>query len=270
MANKNNMILLLALFFLITHKSAFGGFDLHKDYHNAQVKLIKKFEKRCQQVEKDADPSILNPLLHDLLFKNELRLLENALQKGADPNYSLKNESLLITAIQLFDCEAITILLKYGADPNKIEQMHTPLLRMHTPLLKASHYPLCILESLLKHKADPNIRSGYLCSPPTALLSIIQKLFPTQYCGYSRPEINRAEHIEAIKLLLYHGANPNIKYRGKSAIDIAQQNDDLGLVKLLSEAQPILINKLHALLSRGETPFPSEIALKIAQFRYEY
>ena len=80
-------------------------------------------------------------------------------------------------------------------------------------------------------------------------MQITKNLFHKPECG-EKP-INWQEHIEAIRLLLYHGANPHIKdYRGKSALDIAQENNDLGLVNLLSEGQPILINKLDALLSK--------------------
>ena len=129
MINKQNSILLLTLLALTPHKAVLGCFDSAGPCPTeSKKKLLKNFEALSQQVERGANPSMLNPLLRSLILYDELSLLEKALQQGADANYNSLNGSPMNIALLFQNTNAVNLILDYGADPNKIEDMHTPLL----------------------------------------------------------------------------------------------------------------------------------------------
>ena len=252
---KKNNILLFFVLLLITSCKLVLSCELVRDV------LEEPFKYTSRSIDTQL---LLSKSLEKLIWlnkKNNIGLLRRALQSGANPNYIQKDNIQffpLLTAVIERSSPAVDLLLKYNANPN---QYHTV---MGTPLMLASdniHFSLPIIKSLLQHNAKPNLKLSLKRDTP--LISIVENLLSLKHSKRSQWEKKRkkADYLEAIQLLLEHDADPHIKNdRGQSAITIAQHNNDQGLANLLSEGQPILINKLDALLSKKKR-HPRQILL---------
>lgn len=85
-----------------------------------------------------ADPNAVSPegepILFDVVWNGDNRILEAFLKAGADPNRQARDGSnLLHKAIWNKDAEAVKLLLQYGADPNAVSSGATAIefARMH-------------------------------------------------------------------------------------------------------------------------------------------
>jgi hypothetical protein len=109
----------------------------------------------------------------------------------------------------------IKLVLLAGANPNAKNQ------HGETALALASYYPVeranSLIQMLLEAKADPNVSGG---GHPVPLIIV-----------------SNSGNIEGVKLLLAHGANPEIPaLNEKRARDFAQERGHAEIVKLLDEA----------------------------------
>lgn len=140
-------------------------------------------------------------------------------QAMLDPNVVDKiGRFLFHQAVDTGYVELVDYWLKHGANPNLPEKViaRTPLF-FTAQELRINSYSrptemLQILEILLKAKADPNLAHIHGDTP---LMILVRDFNPDK----SPLEILR----QAIKLLLKHGANPNLKDgAGKTALDYLQ------------------------------------------------
>jgi uncharacterized protein len=130
--------------------------------------------------------------------------------------------NLLFRAVDHRDVEAVRMLLRYGANPNKIvsygwETESTALIgASDDPSWKRAGFACSveILSLLLKHKADPNqpVRKG------------MNPLYVAANAG----------NLEGVKLLLAHGANPNRS--PWNPLEFAAKGGHLDIVKALLKA----------------------------------
>ncbi|MBI1371437.1 MAG: hypothetical protein GC159_01560 [Phycisphaera sp.] len=173
------------------------------------------------------------------------RLLDLLLSHGADINaLSRASEGYapLHLAVQHCDMDMVTYLVAHGADPNaRTDSGFTSL-----------HFAACnidpnrdMTEYLLDHGADPNASShaprndDHVTSGWTPLFTAIEM------SNYDQADV-----------LLSHGATPNTRLTaeamddGRSPLHLAEQRDDLDMVRLLLNAGA----NVDAADDRGVTP----------------
>lgn len=203
-------------------------------------------------------------------------VLKDLIRRGADPNAHSEEGTtplLMLVSNAIGSPEAVRALLDGGADPNaRDKQKMTPLIHLISngnsakdqkfldtiallidrgadpnykqkdvdPVLFSSIYNdeggVRLLQLLLRHKADPNIRNG---EGQTPLIYAAQ---------YPEGEYNA---LPAVRALLDAGADPNLPDRsGETVLHIAVSSNNLGMTTLLLErgGNPNLSDK------RGDTP----------------
>uniref|UniRef100_A0A6C0I321 Uncharacterized protein n=1 Tax=viral metagenome TaxID=1070528 RepID=A0A6C0I321_9ZZZZ len=191
--------------------------------------------------------------LQDVCMKGNAKIAKILLDAGADPNYlttgwdgtRTKNVDSLYCAIRGGHDECVTLLLKYGANPNEslrlvCERGDTKILRMllkaggnpnfvaksllgwFTPLcLAARHGRIACVKLLLEKGAIPDLDIGeetkYLKNP---------------LCGACE-----GGHIEIVRILLHHNANIEpISHPGTtSPLLAACKNNHIEIVRVLLE-----------------------------------
>ena len=134
---------------------------------------------------------------------------------GVDPmrEYDYGNTPLHAAAIYGYS-EIVEFLLNHGVDPNIRNKKYGA-----TPLHYAAAYGNSkVVEVLLEHGADPNIRDKNGITPlHFAAVSdypkIVEVLHKKGLSDYDDTPLQAAEfnYPEVVKLLLEHGANPNIQ-----------------------------------------------------------
>lgn len=134
-------------------------------------------------------------------------------------------ETILFRQVYYERVDLVFLLLKLGANPN-IKSNINDYGRLHhaiTPLffmsIKEPNEIRTIIADLLIRfgKADPNIQQDY-----TGLTPLMKTVF--------------YNNIEMAKLLLEHGANPNIKDKyGNTALKYAKEKDNTDIINLLLE-----------------------------------
>ncbi len=142
-----------------------------KDKYDKELLSLSKrlYFRHCDDVFgycEDEDYADLSP-------EDAVKLIEDLLSKGADPNAKehAKNycSTLLECAVHINLNEAVEILLKYGADPNNGTLLHDAI----------RSYSLKIVELLLKYGADPNSKDSKNHTPLFNAL----KVGSTDYVG---------------------------------------------------------------------------------------
>lgn len=160
---------------------------------------IFKILFNCEPDQK-ALQNVLNKAVE---WTNNIEILELLLKHGANPNIQDKHHAYSLNyAIASGKLEKIDLLLKNGADPNAKYANQTMLMKifLNTSLNKAEQTK--IIESLLKHGANPNIpdHNGF-----TVLHYAAQR-----------------GNLSAIELLLKHGAKINdVGNDGATALNFA-------------------------------------------------
>lgn len=184
-----------------------------------------------------------------------------------------------LTKEKTVDLELIKKILAYGANPN--------LTNGYTPLFNAiDSNNIELTKILLSYGADPNITSGLF--KQDALMQMVDKIYnfnaiklipknPLMQQSYDNAQNKLlSDYIYLLKILLYHGANPELKNsKDQTAIDYANKNNLPEIEVLLKNSKQNLIKKLTKLLSQGslnlnnkEIKLPKDIAQLIAKFRY--
>lgn len=123
-----------------------------------------------------------------IVFPNHLFSVQ-ALEHGADPDVIDRGGSALMYAICNDTVEKVDALLQYGANPNLV------LPDRNIPLVYAMDKNPAIMRLLLQYGADPNKKDEV-------------------YKGYPVECAIQANEVESLKLLLEHGANPNLVIDG--------------------------------------------------------
>ena len=188
---------------------------------------------QVEQLIKDgADPNTIdengNSLMCHTLYEGKTKAVKTLIKYNADINFVnfLKNETPLDIAVSLVYIavinndkrkdyiETVDILLKSGADPNRIDNEGYSHL-----VWAAIEGQMDIVVTFLKNNAEVDITDKFGRIPLDCAL--------------------KEEHIEIAKILLKYGANPLRKYTsGLSVIDRAKNNKQHTIVKLLQEFIP--------------------------------
>lgn len=171
------------------------------------------------------------------------------LENGSDPNLEKKYcGTLLQIAVDKGNRKAIELLLKHGADSNKINDYTS-----RTPLAIAcrhNNHPLVLI--LLQNKAHINSKGN---SDKTPL-------------AHTLPFYDGRNQLAVIKTLLLWGANPYIRNNhGRSILNIIDNQAS----KYIKQKQKLLINLVTKLLSRGTVKgvkIPDDIVHIIVSYCY--
>ncbi|MBA3954464.1 ankyrin repeat domain-containing protein [Candidatus Dependentiae bacterium] len=227
-------------------------------------KLRNKIEEKLKDMHVDLNAKLDSchdqPLL-ECASKCELNdLLELLLKRDANPNivHLIFDYTPLHKTCSTPNPEGALLLLQHGA---KVDHRSTSINSCYdmTPLaLAAKNGYSSMVELFLKHEANPNSSSTN------------DGLTPLMYAleaAKTKPEVSK----DSIKMLLFYGADPfKVNKLGYSAIDLAKKQNMPDLVKLLENAGKNLRLMLTKLLSRGGTPFNTNIASIIAHHCYTY
>ena len=157
-------------------------------------------------------------LLNAAITAGSLPSIELLLNKGADPNLWDEYGSPLGLAVGRGNLELCKKLYSAGANPNVL-----PIAGTTTPLVKASGKPasLPILEWLLSSGADANL-------PGISVKGLKS--------GTALSRAAATGNIEAVRLLLSAGADPNIVFASGTALSAAVENGEYEIAKILLEA----------------------------------
>jgi ankyrin repeat protein len=189
--------------------------------------LDKQFRSKALEIihDKDLDPEERKKACSELLYKIVDRgphgecsdIVELLLQNGADPNIK-HEEAALSLAVVRNSKNNVRLLLDHKADPN-IRDKGTN----RTPLTEALEMgrDLEMIQLLVDHGANPNLVDS---DNSTTLIRAVSKNGLVFLKAYRK---------QIVYLLLGHGADPNQKPRGKSAIEIAQENGFYDLVEIM-------------------------------------
>lgn len=136
----------------------------------------------------NADPAVIQAILG-----NDVERLERLLQAGASPNAKVNGlMPLALFAIDQDRCEAVSVLLRYGASynyrwgPAQRAPLHEAALDGRT---------VCVRE-LLEAGANPNIRNAFGRTP-------------LHYATTPEPPLEKPPNSdEIVALLIQHGAQP--------------------------------------------------------------
>ncbi|KAJ5094008.1 hypothetical protein N7456_009869 [Penicillium angulare] len=216
-------------------------------------------------------------------------MLRVLLENGAEPNVlSERGFNALYFAMKGHDMASVLLLLEHGADPNIQDgQLNTPL---HLYLQQG--VPLEILHLLLKFGANPSAQNSQLETPLhiavrrkhleflRLLLSFEPNLEVMNMCQrtpFSEALLQPGEGFEIARLLLEHGASPNIDGQIHQPIhDMAQLGNVRGL-KLLLEYQADInasnVDKETALslaIKHGHTTAACELIKAGAKVEFDY
>ena len=158
---------------------------------------------------------VLTQLPHD---KCTEKLVQVLLDHKADPNSKDDNEytplHAVLTKLPHSDCaeKLVQVLLDHKADPNSKDDngktvLETALIKALNPEVRTQS-TVTIIQKLLVQGANPNnlVDSGY------TLLHLV----------VSRPHDKYIR--ELVEILLDHGADPNIKYKGDTSLHIAMSS----------------------------------------------
>lgn len=182
----------------------------------------------------DEEPKLLglsnrpgSPLLHDLIYRRLLHLLEKVLSMGVDQGHYFQVTeypplySPLQLACNLKDFEAIKLLVKYGADCNQSASWDYGRTALQAVVLNELER-MDIAEYLIAHGANVNA--------PPAVFGGVTALQAASIRG----------HIKIVRLLLEKDADvnaPAAEEEGRTAVEGAAEHGRLDTVQLLLNAQ---------------------------------
>ena len=198
-------------------------------------------------LSKHTNPSkALNTVLVNAVLEGNLEWVQVLLKAGADPDYFeeetvehtfggsypelngsyLELKSPLLDAVKADDLDCVRILLKKGANPNRLDHKGRPVL-VGTIIQGQTE----IFQALLNASADPNCQ------------------YQDSIWGSRDPLVEAVEKKcqDYVKALLKKGANPNCRYQKKglyaseqqTALQMAVKHDDSGIFEmLLSHGDP--------------------------------
>jgi uncharacterized protein len=153
----------------------------------------------------------------------------------------------LIFATRQGDMASVKILVEAGANVNETSEFSW------TPLLVATQNKYYLIgKYLLDHGANPNIANGGGWNPlyiATHNRNIERGDYPVR-----KPDM---DHLDFIKLLLAHGANPNLRMRSSTETRTVFTNewlDDSGATPFLRAAQSGDLVLMKLLLAHGADP----------------
>jgi ankyrin repeat protein len=189
-----------------------------------------------------------SPLLYTLEKEQQGRhaLTEALLKAEADPNIALDSKGLtpLHIALQKVDIDKVTLLLKYGANPNsKFPSGETPLAYVIQNTTGIQRVEL--VRVLIQHQADQDALEI------NKLLSVIEQL-SKDINGYLAQEIKERKY-DPLKLL-YKQAKGQVEHFNKTLGSVESESEILGgtlkkeigddLKKMISKAIPELRKEL--------------------------
>ncbi|MET3035950.1 ankyrin repeat domain-containing protein [Chryseobacterium sp. NRRL B-14859] len=162
--------------------------------------------------------------IHQLAIKEDPSELKKMLEKHPE-NVNEAEKGMLYTplmlAAEMERIESVTLLLEHGADPNlqNIEgKTALHLLPEQQPITWTSvEHKVKIAELLFQYKAD---------------LSILDQ-FGGQPLWYAVFYVKKPEDVKLVETYLKHGADPDFKNNGQSALDFAKKVGYQPLIEIL-------------------------------------
>jgi ankyrin repeat protein len=148
--------------------------------------------------------------LRSALEHNKYQVAESLLEDGIDPNTSVNDLSLLIMAVRNNDIKAVKLLLRYGADPDKV---FSSFFCCETAISVAEKTKNSEMLNLLYKQSANNNNEPY-----------------STYLILSAIENNRYQDLE---LLLKEGANPNISFNNSFPLIFAIKKRDIKAITIL-------------------------------------
>jgi ankyrin repeat protein len=206
------------------------------------VELILKYKPNVNKTDDNGN----TPLMFSLY--SDLRIAELLLEYGADPNIpNKKKETPLYIACTKGYLPIVELLLRFGANPNQ------PSVDNEKPLFTACiRNEINIIKLLIQYGADlkqcPNLLH---IASWKGRIDIILFLINN---GFDVNRMNKkgytplygafiSKNVDAMQLLLLHGANPNLTPNGKKSIlEQAKELKEYGFVELITKF--CLLNKL--------------------------
>ena len=175
------------------------------------------------------DPDTQNKGLNSLgyisvLTKSEynVNITKLLLQYGSNPNILYDYDAPLLLASEYNNKDIVILLIQYGANPNIQNDEGVTALALSA---SCNHKEIAML--LLQHGANPNLKNHY------AEHSLLYAVMGYRY------------YKDMAVILLLYGANPYIKrYDGKSAFDIAEENNFHKFPKLVEKYYPNTLTKI--------------------------
>ena len=217
----------------------------HKEEPRFEVHVEPEEEKEPEQqrtLHKDMS-------LHFSVYKNDIDSVKRLVKKGADVNASLRGQDFEYTNILdnfLFDVGVYKV--------NQVaSQKLVGIVGMPTPLHIASEEGFKdIVEYLIDRGANVNIKEPSEGRTPLHLASqrgyvdivgLLVQAGADVNAKYDREQGRTPLHLaslgnqeEVVRLLMENGADPNIADKeGCSPLDIAYENDDVGIIEYLEE-----------------------------------
>lgn len=162
--------------------------------------------------------------------KGDFRAVQSLLKLGGDPNCAGGKDRvtpLIEAASRGFD-NVVALLLRHGADPNALATCCESALAYaasngHTSiadrLLKAGAHPNCRVMLFGEHASALTMSSGR-GEIATVKLLIAAGANPDGFEEWDRPIIlaARNQHLEVVRYLLEHGADPNAQSRTRKTV----------------------------------------------------
>lgn len=180
---------------------------------------------------------------------NNLNLL---IEKGIDINSKSTHtgESILHDAIMIFshnrlEIEVIKKLLDAGANPNSSDKWDNTILSAITTHISEKEKAIILIKLLIEYGLNPNFFTkdcpSFMYLDDCEILKIL--IDAGAEVNFQNVRGDTALHFQArsfgteiAKVLLENGANPEIKNNdGETPLDVANENEKIDLIKLLSE-----------------------------------
>lgn len=153
--------------------------------------------------------------------------IESALKNGQIDNVNLAEDgmgtTLLITAVCLERIQAVELLLEYDADPNQQDVYGKTALHL-----------LPERQPIEWTNIENKVQIAKLLFQYEANLTIVDQ-YGGQPLWYSIFYLKKPEDLELVDTYLKHGADPNFKNNGESALDKAEKLQYPPLINLLEK-----------------------------------
>jgi uncharacterized protein len=181
------------------------------------------------------------------IIEHHVKVVDELVRNNVDVNAASKGGSTALMFAARGDLEAARILLKAGANPNAAipDWGGTPL------IIAATMGRTGVVELLLDNGADPNLRDKNTWTPLHAAV---------RDSDYGSETATRAAAAATVKVLLAHGANPNVRINQEKPNARTLDEIELqGATPVALAAECNSLDAIKALVAGGADPtIPTE------------